>query len=204
VSALALPAPGHPAFTEKQMFDSLFAFATGKVVLVALAVLFISSFVLNYVNPKNRIKDDLGDDYVATDSTFRYDTAKVIKMLGRYSPDDYEAHESFILRYDLIYPLCYGIPSLLLLAYFCPWRGGGPRWLVLLPLATMAFDYAENFTMLVFLRRFRANPQTPLTLLEVSRAFTNAKLCAIVLSFILLLFFIAWGLLARPRVPSPS
>jgi hypothetical protein len=191
---------------EKQMLDSLFAAATGKVVLIALGVLFVSTLVLYYVNPKDRIIKDLGDDYVATDSTFRYDTAKVTKMLARYSSDDYAAHESFILRYDLVYPLCYGIPSVLLLAYFCPWRGGGggPRWLVLLPLATMAFDYAENFTMLAFLRRFRADHQTPLTMLEVSRDFTNAKWCAVALSLALLLVFIAWGFLARSRVRSPS
>lgn len=181
------------------MLDTLFANVTGKVALVALAVLLASTYVIRNYSPKRSIEDHLKDDYIATDSTFLYDTGRVTKMLKRYEAADYEAHESFILRWDLVYPLCYGLSSILILAYFCPWRGGWARWLVLLPLVTMAFDYTENFTMLAFLRSFRLNQQTPLTLLEVSRVFTAAKILMIFISFAVLIIFVVGFVAAHLR-----
>ena len=186
------------------MLDAIFNAATGRVTLVAFILFVLSTVALDRLNPKNLIRKELKDDYVATDSTFLYDTAKVTKMLARYEPRHYEAHESFILRYDLVYPLCYSIPSVLLLAFFYPWGGAGPRWLVLLPLAAMVFDYAENFTMLAFLRRFRADPQTQLKLLDVSRAFTVAKLSLLVLSLAILILFVGWRLFAGRRAAASS
>ena len=183
------------------MVRALFAAADGRVTLVAFALLVAATLALYLSNPKNEIQRDLGDDYVATDSTFRYETAAVTKMLGRYRPEHYRAHESFIRVYDFVYPPFYAIPCALLLAYFFPvlfpGRGGRLRWLVLLPLAAMAFDYAENFTMLSFLRSYRDDPLTPLTTLEVSRAFTNVKLLLLLVSDLILLVF---GTLALIRL----
>lgn len=180
------------------MLDSIFATANGKVVIVAFAVLALSTLALD-LSPKNTIREDLKGAYVSTDNppqtecALIYDTTRATAMLKSYEPVHYAAHERFILRHDLFYPLCYAIPLVLMLAYSCPWRGGWPRRLVLLPLAVMAFDYAENFTMLAFLRRFRANPQTPLALLELSRAFTVAKLLLLLAVFALLAgFFVAF------------
>jgi hypothetical protein len=190
------------------MLDTLFTVATGKVALVAFAVFVLSSLVLGRFNPKNEIREDLGSSYISTDSPFQtkdpswYDTGRVTAMLRGYDKDPdryYGLHRSFILGWDLFYPLCYGIPSILLLAYFCPWRSGSPRWLVLLPLATMAFDYGENFTMLAFLSRFRTNHETPLGLLEASRLFTSAKWLGVSITLVVLLLFIAGGFFLRRR-----
>ena len=186
------------------MLDSIFAAATGKVVIAAFAVFALSTLALD-LSPKNTISEDLQGHYVSTDNppqtegTLWYDTTRVVAMLKRYEPAHYAAHERFILRHDLVYPLCYSIPLVLILAYFCPRRGGRPRRLALLPMVVMAFDYAENFTMLAFLRRFRANPQTPLTLLEVSRVFTFVKLCLLLLSFAALAFFLTAFVASRFR-----
>jgi hypothetical protein len=193
------------------MLDKVFAAATGKVALVALAVLLVSTYAIKNFSPKTGIAEALGKDYISTDNppetehALWYDTARVTNMLGRYKLEHYSAHERFILGHDLVYPLCYAIPLALLLAYLCPWRGGRARLLVLLPPAVMALDYVENFTMLAFLKNFRANPQTPLALLEVSRAFTFAKLCLLMLTFAVLLFFliafVASRFRARPAKP---
>ncbi|MCA1620899.1 MAG: hypothetical protein LC795_16650 [Acidobacteria bacterium] len=185
------------------MVKALFAAAGGRVTLIAFALLVAATLALYLVNPKNEIKRDLGADYVATDSTFLYETSAVTKMLGRYRPEHYSAHESFVRVYDFVYPPFYAIPCALVLAYFFPvlfpGRGGGLRWLVLLPLAAMAFDYAENFTMLSFLRSYRADPLTPLTTLEVSRAFTNVKLLLLLVSDLVLLVFGALALIRLRR-----
>ena len=189
------------------MPDRIFAAATGKVALAAFAVLLASSYVIKTFNPKNTIAADLGPAYVSTDNppetegALWYDPARVADMLRLYEPRHYDAHESFILRWDLVFPPFYAIPLALLLAYFYPWRrgGGALRRLALLPAAVLAFDYCENFTMLAFLRLFRANPQTPLTLLELSRASTVAKLLLLLAVFALLAFFVCASVVGRFR-----
>jgi hypothetical protein len=192
------------------MLDKVFAAATGKVILVAFAVLLVSTYAIKNFSPKESIVEALGTDYISTDNppetehTLWYDTARVTNMLGKYKPEHYSAHESFILGHDLVYPLCYSIPGVLLLAYFCPWRSGGARRLVLLPLCVMALDYGENFTMLAFLYRFRASQQTSLTLLEISRVFTFAKLCLLLLSFAVMAFFVVAFIVSRLRARSAT
>ena len=187
------------------MLDKVFAAATGRVALIALAILLASTYAIKNFSPKEGIAEALGKDYVSTDNppeteqSLWYGTARVTNMLGRYKPEHYGAHESFILGHDLVYPLCYATSGLLLLAYFCPWRVGRRRLLVLLPLAVMALDYVENFTMLAFLGRFRASQQTPLTLLEISRAFTVAKLCLLLLTFAVAAFFVVAFAVSRLR-----
>ena len=186
------------------MLDAIFAAASCRVALAAFIFLVLSSMAIGRHNPKNRIREDLKGDYVATDSTFLYDTDKVTRMLARYEPRHYEAHERFILRDDLVYPILYSVTTILILAFFYPWGSAGPRWLVLLPLAAAVFDYAENFTMLAFLRRFRADPQTSLALLKVSRVFTVAKLSVLLLSLVLLAAFFVLGLFDAKRAPASS
>lgn len=180
------------------MLDKLFTFATWYVALASLLVLVVAMVLLTLSNPKQAIEKGLNRDYVATDSPFQtegfhwygYDTARVVNMLTKYNGDPdhfYGLHERFILRHDLVFPVCYGLAFLFMLAYLQGQVGGVPRWVALvLPLAAVTFDYAENFTMLAFLRAFRRNPQAPLTLLEFSRAFTVAKWAAVMLTLIAL------------------
>ena len=187
------------------MVRAIFAAASGRVTLIAFALLVVATLALYLSNPKHEISEDLGCDYVATDSTFIYETGAVTRMLAKYRPEHYRAHESFLRVYDFVFPPFYAIPCALLLAYFFPvlfpGRGGWLRWLVLLPLAAMAFDYAENFTMLSFLQSYRDNQQTPLTVLEVSRAFTNVKLGLLLVSDLILLVFGALALTRLRRSP---
>jgi hypothetical protein len=196
------------------MLDRLFAAANWRAALIALVVLFASSYLLGKYSPKNVIAQDLKGAYISTDNPYQtertlwYDTARVTAMLGKYNepehlPKLYDEHEKFILRYDLVYPPCYAIPCVLLLAFFYPWNGG-PRWLVLLPLAAAVFDYAENFSMLFFIRGFRETPERPpLGLLELSRACTFAKLSLLLGSVAFLLLFVFVGAHLRRRTSAP-
>jgi hypothetical protein len=193
------------------MLDALFAVATWKVALAALAVIVVSTLVLGMRNPKDEIRGRLGAAYVATDNPYKtekslwYTTSRVTEMLKLYVEDDYRAHQKFILLYDLIYPLCYGIAGVYLLTFLSPWRQGPARLLVLLPLVMMALDYVENFTMLAVLAHFRRYQQTPLTLLEVSRAFTFAKHMVLFLSLAaLIVFFAAFAFSFFRTKPSAS
>lgn len=189
------------------MLDALFAVATWKIALAAFVVFLLSSVALDRLSPKNAIRDDLKEHYVATDNptktegSLRYSTSRVTEMLRRYDPErgHFEAHQRFILLYDLIYPLCYGLGGVYVLAFLCPWRTGWARWLVLLPLAAMLFDYVENFTMLAVITHFRQHQQAPLALLEVSRAFTVAKQLVLILLLGVLAVFLAGFVVSRFR-----
>ncbi len=189
------------------MLDALFAVATWKVALASLIVIVVSTVVVDRLSPKEVIIKHLGPDYVSTDNPYRtekklwYSTARVSGMLGKYGDEDYAAHQRFILLHDLLYPLCYGIAGTYLLAFLCHWLTGPARLFALLPAATMLLDYGENFTMLGVVAHSRRYQQTPLTLLEVSRAFTIAKQVALLLSLLVLLIaLIAFvASLLRPR-----
>jgi hypothetical protein len=185
------------------MLDKIFSLANGRAALAAFAVLFVSSVVLALINPKNEIQKDLGCDYVATDSTFLYKIGRVKKMFERYDEPQFNrrhfaAHRRFILVHDLVYPLCYAIPSVILLAYFFPvlfpGRGGALRLMVLLPILAMLFDYAENFTMLNYLANYKQDSATPAGMLEVSRLLTAAKLSTLYLTLLILFGVGAWRL----------
>ena len=165
------------------------------MVIAALVVYLASTALLGAFSPKNKIKAELGPAYVATDSKPLYDVGKVEKMFGLYRrPDHFAAHIRFIY-YDLVYPLCYGLPLVLLLAYFYPAQPpGGARqwgWLVLLPLLAMLLDYAENFTMLSVVKAAEAGPEVPLATLKASRTFTGLKWLTLILSLIIFLGFAA-------------
>lgn len=160
-----------------------YALATAALTVFAGATLF-----LNFNNPKHEIEKSVGEAFVKTDSTPGYDIEKVRRMFTLYTPQDFEAHKRFLTRHDLVYPLCYAIPSALLL--WLLWSTvtlechRALRWLaVLLPLAVMVFDYAENYTMYNYLSAY---PKAPLDLLQLSRTMTDLKWLLVLLSNVML------------------
>lgn len=177
------------------MLERLFAAANGWAALGAVALLLYSSWYLGRVSPKNEIMEKLGDDYVSTDTAFLYDTGKAGKMFGRYreAPGLLEAHRRFLSFHDRIYPFCYAVPFVVLLAFFYPPLppGEGRRFglLVLLPLLAMVFDFAENQTVLKVLDAVEATGQAPPATLKWARLFTALKLGLLGVSFLLLLGF---------------
>ncbi len=124
-------------------------------------------------------------------------------MLARYAGGHFAAHKEFIEFHDAFYPPFYAVPLTLLLAYFfpvlLPGRGGRYRWLVLLPLAAMAFDYAENLTMLWVLDHYEAKAELLLATLQLSRAFTVLKLTLLSATMFILFFFGARALVRLRR-----
>lgn len=184
------------------MLNWLFAAANGRAALGALALLLVSTWLLGRASPKNKIIEKLGDAYVSTDMKFRYDIEKAGKMFRLYKErpaeeqrELFEAHTRFLTFHDRIYPLCYAIPLVLLLAYFYPPQppGAGRPFgaLVLLPLLAMLFDYAENQTILSVLGSVETTGQVPVKALGWARRFTAAKIILLGASLLLLLGFAA-------------
>lgn len=184
------------------MLDWVFRNANGWSALAAFVVLSASTIALGLANPKNEIIKKLCGDYVSTDSSL-YSIEKAANMFARYREDAaiLAAHRTFLRAHDRIYPLCYAIPLVLLLAYFypIPEQGGARRygWVVLLPLLAMVFDYAENQTILSVLEAVGKKEPVPLTLLKVARVFTALKIGLLLVSLLLLCGFAAY---ARERL----
>jgi len=165
------------------------------VALGAFLLLLGSAMVLERTNPKKEIIKKLCDNYVSTDSEFLYDLDKAGKMFGLYktTPGVLEANRRFLTFHDRIYPFCYALCLVLLLAFFYPPQppGEGRRFglLVLLPLLAMVFDFAENQTVLKVLDGVEATGQAPLATLKWARLFTVAKLSLLSACFLLLFGF---------------
>ena len=180
------------------MLNWIFENVNGWAALAAFVVLSASTVALGLANPKNEIIRKLCGDYVSTDSSF-YSIDKAAHMFGRYREDAglLAAHKTFLRVHDRIYPLCYALPLVLLLAYFypVPEQGGARRygWVVLLPLLAMVFDYAENQTILPVLDAVGKKEPVPLTLLKVARVFTVLKLTLLIGVLLLLLGFAGYA-----------
>lgn len=180
------------------MLDWIFRNANGWAAFAAFVVLLGSTIALGLISPKNEIIRKLCGDYVSTDSSL-YSIEKAAHMFGRYREDAglLAAHKTFLRVHDRIYPLCYAVPLVLLLAYFypVPEQGGARRygWVVLLPLLAMVFDYAENQTILSVLEAVGKKEPVPLTLLKVARVFTALKIFLLIVSLLLLCGFAGYA-----------
>ena len=113
-------------------------------------------------------------------------------------------YRSIELGADLVYPLVYGFAFALLLAFL--WQRLAPhqawtRFVPLLPLVGMLFDYAENLSIVALLDRFPAQPDglarlaVLFTLLKWSFAFAGIAFMLVGLSW--------WLLRGRPKLALP-
>lgn len=181
------------------MFNWTYGIPNGWVALAAVAVFFGSFLLLGRTNPKNGIEKELGDKYVSTDSTF-YRTEKAAAMFMLYKERGlFAAHRRFILLHDLIFPPCYCIPLVLLLAYLHPAAGRQYGWVMLAPLLAMVFDYSENFSILSVLSTVERTEQVPWATLRAAQVFTYLKLSLLIFSAISLAGFLVYHAVARLR-----
>jgi cytochrome bd-type quinol oxidase subunit 1 len=182
------------------MLERLFSFADCRVALVALTLFTLATVTLDGLNPKNRIKFELGDKYIPVGLTLMPRVADIKEMLlNSYEPQHAEAERRF-LKYDFGYLVIYGVTLTLILAYLLPviWQGGLrlARLLALLPAFAALFDLVENVTLYVCMGR---DPDTLSRFLPVSRVATMLKLTLIYAALLLLLFGVvklAWLVLA--------
>lgn len=177
------------------MLNWTYGIPNGWVALAAVAVFFGSFLLLSRTNPKDVVIKKLGGDYVSTDSRF-YGFEKAARMFKLYKKEEnrefFAAHRRFILLHDLIFPPCYCIPLVLLLAYLHPTGGRSFGWVMLAPLLAMLFDYAENFSVLSVLDAVERTEQVPSVTLRAAQVFTYLKLSLLIFSAFALAGFLVY------------
>jgi hypothetical protein len=90
---------------------------------------------------------------------------------------------------DLVFPIIYSLTF----AVGIVWLGGktAPRWLVALPFATAFFDYCENISEIVMIRRYEAHQPVPMTFAWIASIATPIKIVLLLASFVALIVLAA-------------
>ena len=126
------------------------------------------------------------DRYAAPDTSLWYSPDDLYAAAEAWGPDGRAAYVRARVTFDVIWPLVYGAFLLTTLAWV--WARGTPpgsRWraVALLPVVTVALDYAENICAATVMARYPA--RTPV-FAELAPFFTAGKWLALSASFMLL------------------
>jgi hypothetical protein len=152
-------------FWEAHM-STLAKWATGRNVLVLLAVFLLFNFVvIPALYPK----------FTTLDTLPSYTPEQAYQHLESYGSEGRQQYLIIELTLDLIYPLTNALFFSLLIIYSFqrgfpahPWT----RWLALIPLAELAVDYLENASVVSMLLRY---PERMPAIAAASNVFTIAK-----------------------------
>jgi hypothetical protein len=130
------------------MLKTLSKLATGKNILILLALFLLANFgIVPLVYPKFQTLDMLNG----------YTPTQAYGLISSYGEQGRQAYAIIEVTLDLIYPLVTGILFSLLTLYSL--QHGFPnqkwtRWLAFLPFTVMTFDYLENTSILILLLEY--------------------------------------------------
>jgi len=157
--------------------------ATGKNILILLALFLLANFVVvPLIYPKFQTLDTLNG----------YTPSQAYQLISSYGGQGRQSYAIIEATLDLAYPFISALLfSLLILFSF---QRGFPNqkwayWLGLLPFAVMAFDYLENICVLVLLLEF---PRELITVARIANFFTTAKQVLTPFELLFLLGFVGW------------
>lgn len=142
------------------MIDRLHHLAKGPIVAILLVLDFIMMIgVMPYMGRRMKA---LAPDATPLDIVIpTYSTDFAHEMVAAYGEAGRAFYKSIELGADIAYPLIYGFAFSLLLAYLWPRIAPGTRWLrwlPLIPLAGMLFDFGENIAIVTLLSQYPAQP----------------------------------------------
>jgi len=173
----------------------LYRVSTGWVVLGAIAVFVVFSATVLPMAASDA--EEYANGAASPDTSFWYSAADLRQAADAFGPEGREAYVQARFTFDLVWPLVYGAFLATTLSWLLA-RGlvpGSPwRRLNLLPIAVVAFDYAENVCTALTIGRY---PAETAVLPYLAPLFTASKWALITASF--LLIPIAGGLALRRR-----
>jgi hypothetical protein len=157
--------------------------ATGKNILVLLAIFLLANFVIiPAFYPNFQTLDTLA--YYTPDQAYR-----LISSYGEQGRQNYAIIEATL---DLVYPFVSALLFSLLILY--GFQRALPnqkwvQWLALLPFAVMVSDYLENVCVVILLLEY---PRQLDTLAQIGNLFTIAKLVFTPFKLLFVPGFIGW------------
>lgn len=141
------------------MLSRIHQWATGRNVLIFFGLdLLMMAVVMPYAS--TRLQEAVGEkEVLPLDLVIpTYSVEYAHQSMADYGAAGRSVYRLIELTADVIYPLIYGLAFALLIAFF--WSRIAPRlrWLPLLPLAVVVFDYLENIFIVTLLSSFPDQP----------------------------------------------
>lgn len=183
------------------MINLIQKWATGRNVLIFLAIDFI--FMLGIMPYLGEQMNQFTPGFQPLDITIpSYTPAHAHQTIAKLSDEGRAYYRSIELGVDLVYPLIYGIAFALLITYLLA-KVSLPkskiRWLALLPLIGMLFDYAENLSIVSLIDHF---PQQSDGMAQLAAYCSLGKWSFIFATFALVLIgLLAWAWKKKITVP---
>lgn len=175
-----------PLFNFNAVSDFFLRLASGRVVFIGFLVyLAMAAGLMSW--GERTIQNLSGKKVQVLDLCFSYSPADVHRYLSEYSPEARVFAARFNLVADMVYPLSYAFFLIVLMAWIWrPVRGQWPpfKYLHLLPLAIVIFDYLENICVVSMLFRF---PEISNGLIKTGSCLTSVKWSLLGLSLLLAL-----------------
>jgi hypothetical protein len=165
------------------MMKTISKLATGKNILILLALFLLANFVVvPLVYPK----------FQTLDMLTRYTPAQAYELISSYGEQGRQTYAIIEVTLDLVYPFVSALLFSLLILY--SFQHGFPNqkwahWLALLPFAVMASDYLENTFVLILLLEY---PRELAGAARTASFFTTAKLVLTPFELLFVLGFVGW------------
>ena len=141
--------------------------ATGKIILILLALFLLVNFVaVPLVYPK----------FQTLDMSNGYSPAQAYQLIASYGPQGRQNYAIIEVTLDLVYPFVSGLMFSLLILYSFQRGFPNQKWagrLALLPFAVMASDYLENTCVIIMLLAY---PRQLIAVAQAANFFTTAKM----------------------------
>ena len=158
--------------------------ATGKNILILLAVFLLANFVVvPLVYPKFQTLDMMNG----------YTPAQANQLIASYGQQGRQSYAVVEATLDLAYPFVSGMLFSLLILYSFQRGFPNQRWaqfLALLPFAVMLSDYLENVCVLILLLGY---PRELAAVARVANFFTTAKMVLSPFEILFVLGFVGWS-----------
>ena len=138
--------------------------------LVFLLVVYLSFPAYWLKNAEATINQLAGKPVGVIDLTFGFDPARTLRMVADYGPAARACYAQTELTVDVAYPLVYSLLFAVILTLLFRDRPYKPfRWVTLLPVTTLLFDYLENAAIVGLLTGYPAQSPTLAMLCEVAK-----------------------------------
>jgi hypothetical protein len=163
------PAPG----AVRRLAEALVAASTGRRALIALAV--FVAFTATVLPWQAGIAAEYGEGVGSPDTSLWYSADRLYELAEAYGDDGRAAYVRARVTFDVVWPLVYAAMLALALGWLLR-RATAPlarlRVVVLLPIAALLADYAENACTAIVMARW---PSTTDLLATLAPVFTAAK-----------------------------
>lgn len=155
--------------------------------LVFLLILYVSFPAYWLKNAEATINQLAGRPVGVIDLTFGFDPARTLRMVADYGPAARAYYAQTECTVDVAYPLVYSLLFAVILTLLFRNRPYKPvRWVTLLPVAGLLFDYLENAAIVGLLSGYPAQLPALAVLCEVAKLLKW-------LSFGLVVSFVLYG-----------